>query len=78
MNDYAEKRRGKPGKRRQAWTQRWLERARRGAPNDKITIRPDGSFELEPLAASKPGESGGPDDDLDRELKDFQARHGQG
>jgi hypothetical protein len=56
-----------------------LERARRSAPNDKIIVRPDGSFELVPIGS---GEAEPPprdaDDILDRELKDFQARHGQG
>ncbi len=55
------------GKRRQAWTQRGLERARRGAPNRTIIIRPDGSFELPPPGQGTASEQKNP---LDRVLKD--------
>jgi hypothetical protein len=44
----------KPGKRRQTFTQRDIQRADRAAPNRTIIIRRDGSIELVPIGESAP------------------------
>ena len=48
-----ERKQGK-GKRKQAWTQKVLERARRGAPDRTIIIRPDGTLIMPPPGESAP------------------------
>lgn len=77
MNDItqANKRGGK--RRPQIFTERAVARALRAAGQDRILrIRPDGTLELVPMSGDKP--PGTEAEDLDRELKEFQARHGQG
>jgi hypothetical protein len=69
---------GRPGKQPQRFTQREIERAGRGAPDRTIRICRDGTLELVPVSEGINKRQDASGDDLDRELKELEARHGQG